>query len=192
MLSYLNAEANFIRAFGNRCLLLIFLCALTRTTASEKISAFGVSLDISPGVIVVLGPPLALLFLVALKLEADVLLLARESVLEESTKLNWKAEKVSSWVYPLFCVPTVAAAFLTLQFILKLFPTRCSDWNWIKQFTDFSFWTGNSSVYCIRDQEGPWIYPPIQTYLYFVCLVACAYLTWQIARDWPRLRGTPR
>lgn len=191
MLSYLNAEASFIRAFGNRCLLLIFLCALTRTSTLGKVSALGVSLAISPGVIVVLGPPLALLFLVALKLEADVLLVARESVLEESAELNRRAVKVSPWVYLLFWVPTVAVAFLTLQFILKLFPTNCNHWNWVKQFTDFSFWTGHSSTYCIRDQEGPWIYPPIQTYFYFVCLAACAYLTREIARDWPRLRAKP-
>ena len=44
-------------------------------------------------------------------------------------------------------VPIAAAAFLI--------PTNFDEWNWVKQFTDFSFWTGNSSIYCLRDQEGP-------------------------------------
>jgi len=60
-------------------------------------------------------------------------------------------------------VPIAAAAFLIL--------TNFDEWNWVKQFTDFSFWTGNSSIYCLRDQEGPWIYPPIQTYLYLHVLL---------------------
>ena len=72
MLCYLAAEANFIRAFGNRSLLLIFLCTLSRT--GEKMgsaSALGLSLNVSPGIIVVYGPVLALFLLVALKVEAD-------------------------------------------------------------------------------------------------------------------------
>src|ERR1035437_6897101 len=161
MLSYLNAEANFMRAFGNRSLLLIFLCALTRTASPGKLSALGVSLDLSPGVIVLFGPPLALVFLISLKVEADVLFLARETVLEEASKLSRSAARVSRWVYLLFAVPLMASAFLTLQFILKLVPSKpgCDAWSWVQQLTDFSFQGGSASTYCIRDlTEGmPWI-----------------------------------
>ena len=82
MLSYLNAETGFIRAFANRSLLLIFLCALSRGgDRFGKASAFGVSLDLNPGLIVVFGPVLALLLLISLKIEADTLVVAREVVL---------------------------------------------------------------------------------------------------------------
>ena len=78
MLSYLNAETGFIRAFGNRSLLLIFLCALSRSGDHPgKASALGVSLDLNPGLIMVFGPVLALLFLISLKIESDTLLVAR-------------------------------------------------------------------------------------------------------------------
>jgi len=80
MLSYLNAETGFIRAFANRSLLLIFLCALTRGgDRFGKASALGVSLDLNPGLIVVFGPVLALLLLISLKIEADTLVVAREA-----------------------------------------------------------------------------------------------------------------
>jgi hypothetical protein len=195
MLPYLNAEANFIRAFGNRCLLLIFLCALTRTANPGKLSALGISLDISPGVIVVFGPLLALLLLISLKIEADGLFLARESVLEEASKIGRQAARVSWWVYPLFATPLLSCLFMTLQFLTKLVPLKpgCEGWSWVQQLTDFSFQAGSSSIYCIRDlTDGtPWIYPPAQTYLYILCFAACAYLTWRIMESWPRSRAMP-
>lgn len=194
MLPYLNAETSFIRAFGNRSLLLIFLCALTRSnTSSGKASALGITLDLNPGLIVVFGPGIALLFLISLKIEADSLLLAREAVLEEASKLDGRASKVSWWAYLLFLVPALAAAFMTAQFILKLAPQGpgCKDWAWTQQFTDFTYSSGVASVYCIRDlKEGtPWIYPPIQTYLYITILTTCGHLTYRIWRDWPRYRA---
>src|SRR4051812_44596147 len=123
MLSYLNAETSFVRAFGNRSLLLMFLCALTRSgTNSGKASALGISLDLNPALIVVFGPAIALFFLISLKIEADSLLVAREAILEEAGKLAGRAAKVSRWVYLLFVVPALTAAFMILQFILMLVP----------------------------------------------------------------------
>src|SRR5215813_4682625 len=142
MLAYINAETGFIRSFGNRSLLLIFLCALTRSGSTfGKISGLGVSLDLNPGIIVAVGPILALLLLISLKVEADGLLLGREAVLEEASKLNPSTVKVSRWVYFLFAAPCAAATFMTLQFIFKLVPSNpgCQSWDWIRQFTDFSF-----------------------------------------------------
>jgi hypothetical protein len=195
MLSYLNAETGFIRAFGNRSLLLLFLCLLSRSGDHfGKASALGISLDLNPGLIAVFGPVLALLLLISLKMEADTLLLAREVVLDEATKLNRAAAKPSKWVYALFAVPCLAAVFLTIQFILKVAPSPpgCPDYDWTGKFTDFSF-RGTPSIYCIHDvTDGmPWIYPPFQPYGYFVCIAACAYLTWLIATDWPKFRGKP-
>jgi hypothetical protein len=196
VLSYLNAETSFVRAFGNRSLLLFFLCVLTRSGDHfGKASALGVSLDINPGLIVVFGPVLALILLISLKIEADTLHLAREAVLDEASKLNRSVLKVSRWIYLLFAVPCVAAAFMTLQFVLKLVPSKpgCEGYHWTQQFTDFSFQGGSPSMYCIRDlTDGtPWIYPPVQTYIYTVCVAACLYLTYEIARTWPKARAIP-
>jgi hypothetical protein len=191
VLGYLNAESSFLRAFGNRSLLLMVLCALTRTGDDAKAGVLGLSLDINPAVIVVIGPVLALLLLISLKVEADTLLLSREVVLEEASKIRHRS--ISSWVYLLFIVPAAATAFLTLQFILKLVPSDagCEGWGWIRQFVDFSYPGGTPSKFCIGDvKHTPWIYPPWQTYFFMFCVLCCGYLTYLIARDWPKARGS--
>jgi hypothetical protein len=193
MLSYLNAETSFIRAFGNRSLLLIFLCALSRGgDRLGKVSALGVSLDLSPGLITVCVPVLALLFLISLKLEADSLVVARETVLDEMSRLNQGASHASWWVLPLFAVPFATAAFMTVQFIVNVVPSKpgCTGYVWTRKFTDFSVQGGTPSTYCIHNlTDGmPWIYPPVQTYGYIVCLAACLYLTYLIAANWARVR----
>ena len=100
MLSYLNAETGLTRAFANRSLLLIFLCALSRGgDRFGKASALGVSLDLNPGLIVVFGPVLALLLLISLKIEADTLVVAREVVLPKMSHLDPAATKASRWVF---------------------------------------------------------------------------------------------
>ncbi|MGA7806322.1 hypothetical protein [Bradyrhizobium sp.] len=191
MLSYLTAETSFLRSFGNRSLLLLVLCVLTRSGESvAKGSGIGVALDINPAVIVVFGPVLALILLVSLKLEADTLLLARETALDETISLQ---SEISPWLYLLFSVPAASAAFMAVQFMLKLVPSRpgCDNWSAAKQLSDTAFQGGSASVYCIGNlkQGTPWIYPPAQTYLYIACVAACAYLTWRIAIDWAKARG---
>ena len=193
MLSYLNAETGLIRAFANRSLLLIFLCALSRGgDRFGKASALGVSLDLNPGLIVVFGPVLALLLLISLKIEADTLVVAREVVLPKMSHLDPAATKASRWVFPLFVVPCAAATFMTVQFILNVVPSKpgCAGYVWTRKFTDFSVQGGTPSTYCIHNlTDGmPWIYPPVQTYGYVVCLAACFYLTYLIARNWARVR----
>ena len=193
MLSYLNAETGFIRAFGNRSLLLIFLCALSRSGDHPgKASALGVSLDLNPGLIMVFGPVLALLFLISLKIESDTLLVAREFVLGKMSHLDPRATKPSRWVFGLFAVPCVTATFMIVQFILNVVPAKpgCAGYVWTRKFTDFSVQGGTPSTYCIHNlTDGmPWIYPPVQTYGYVVCLAACFYLTYLIARNWARVR----
>jgi hypothetical protein len=192
MLSYLNAETGFIRAFGNRSLLLIFLCALSRGDHLGKASALGLSLDLNPGLIVIFGPVLALLFLISLKIESDTLLVAREFVLGKMSHLDPGATKPSRWVFLLFAVPCATATFMTVQFILNIVPSKpgCTGYVWTRKFTDFSFPGGSPSTYCIHNvTDGmPWIYPPLQTYGYVACLAACFYLTYLIARNWARVR----
>ncbi|MDH2400183.1 hypothetical protein QCM77_09560 [Bradyrhizobium sp. SSUT18] len=81
MQSYLSAESTFLRAFGNRRLLLLFLRVLFRIgSTTGKASVLGLSIDVSPGIIVILGPILAFLFLMTLKLEADNLMVARHDL----------------------------------------------------------------------------------------------------------------
>jgi len=193
VLSYLTAENSFIRAFGNRSLLLLLLCAFTRTGESvAKASIIGVSVDVNPAVIAAFGPVLALLLVASLKLEADSLVLAREAVLDETSKSR-HAFRTSSWLYILMFAPTGCAAFLALQFILKLVPETpgCAGWDWWRQLTDFSHTGGTPSVYCIGDLKkgAPWIYPPVETYLLLACVLGCAYLTYTIIHGWHMYRG---
>jgi hypothetical protein len=190
VLSYFTAETSFLRAFGNRSLLLIVLCCLTRTgEVIGKASVPGLTLDINPSVIVIFGPVLALLLLISLKAEADTLLAAREVVLDEASKVRQRP--IGLWVYLLFTVPALSCAFMFLQFILKLTPKdRCGDWGWINQLTAFSYWQGTPSSHCIgKGSEGPWIYPPLQSFLYLGCVVVSGYLTYQLFKDWGKARG---
>ena len=195
MLSYLSAEATFIRAFGNRVLLLIFLCALTRT-ASDKapsFSAFGLSVNLSPGLIAAYGPLLVLLLLVGLKSESDILYVSREAVLADAAKLPARVRRINRAVYGLFWMPVVAAVFMIIQYYTNVVPDTPEGCNFdrLRQFTGKNLNFGVTSLYCIRDiREGmPWIYPPVQIYLYAPILIGCIYLTWKIVRDWPKARG---
>lgn len=193
MLSYLTAEGSFIRSFGNRSLLLLLLCAFTRTGESvAKASIIGVSVDINPAVIAAFGPVLALLLVASLKLEADTLLAAREAVLDEMSRSR-SGFRTSIWLYALMLVPTGCAAFLALQFILKLVPDApgCDGWNWWRQLSNFTYVHGTPAVYCIGDlRKGvPWIYPPIETFLLLGCVLGCAYLTYAIILSWRMYRG---
>jgi hypothetical protein len=90
-------------------------------SAGPKVSALGLSIDINPAVLLWFGPFVALLLAVSLKMEADTLRIARAALLDESSKLKMRI-KVSKWIIVLFYTPTLAAAYLTLQFVLRLFP----------------------------------------------------------------------
>jgi hypothetical protein len=189
VLSYLSAETSFLRAYGNRSLLLIVLCCLTRTGESiGKATVPGLSLDVGPSLIVIFGPVLALLLLISLKTEADTLLIARDAVRDEA---NGRWRRVSRLVYVLFVVPALSAAFISLQYLLKLVPKdRCNDWSWFNQLADASHWQGTPSTYCIgKGAEGPWIYPPLQSFLYIGCVILCGYITYQLSKDWSKARG---
>lgn len=194
MLSYLSAETGFVRAFGNRVLLLIFLCALTRTGQNvPKGSAFGISVDLNPGIIAVYGPLLALLLLVGLKSESNILLVSREAVLAEASKLPARVRRVNRAIYALFCMPTIAAAFLVVQYYKNVVPDVANPcaFDRTKQFYDLDFVSGIGTVYCIHDlKEGmPWIYMPFQIYIYIAVLAFCVYLTMEIIKDWSKVRG---
>jgi hypothetical protein len=197
MQSYLSAESTFLRAFGNRCLLLLFLCVLSRTAStSGRASVLGLSIDVSPGTIVVLGPVLALLFLISLKMEADNLMVARNDLLGQ----NQRAPRVRiGWpLYALFGLPTATAAFLFSQYFLKLVPAdipgapldECNTFDRSGYLFDFRR-AGFPTKYCIGNlpSDGmPWIYPPYQTYGYILLILGCAYLSYVLCRDWRKYR----
>jgi hypothetical protein len=201
MLSYLTAETGFLRAFGNRILLLILMCVLTRTGEASngvsdagvaKLSALGVTLSINSAIVAAFGPFVALLILVSLKLEADTLLIGREAVLEDASSLSRNIAP-SRWVYLLFASPAASALYMALQVLLKLFPddVGCEKWTWVQQLTDFSHVGGSPSIYCLGNvtKGNPWVYPPLQNYLNLICVAACCYLTYRIAVDWTKSRG---
>ncbi len=193
MLGYLAAETAFVRAFGNRSLLLVFLCALSRTgNKMGSASALGLSLDVNPGVIVVFGPLLALFLLLALKVEADGLLLGRETVLAEASALPARARRGGRLAYVLFLAPALAATFLVWTYLAEVVPLTegCGYDRW-RQLYDLRWAAGTPTLYCLHDiKDGmPWIYPPFQVYGYVVCLALCFRVTWSVARDWSKARG---
>jgi hypothetical protein len=191
MVAYLNNEVNFLRAFGTRCLLLVFLCALSRTGADiPHASALGLTIDINPGVIAIIGPMLSLFLLCALKLEADSLRMARLSILSEFEDLHRVTKYKPGAIYLLFCVPLGCAVFLFIQYVLKvtLVSRTCGDWQW--HFIDWGSPFG-ASKYCIGDKTAgmPWIYPPWQTYAYLLVIAGMVFVTYRLAKEWTRYRG---
>ncbi len=190
MLAYISAENSFLRSLGNRCLLLLFLCVLVRTgQAAGKASALGISLDISQGTIVILGPLLALLLLASAKLEADGLLVARREILEESKKYGIR--KINPFTYFLFVTPTAAAIFFVAHFFLKIAPANegCEGFNSLRYLGDTSL-SGIPTIYCIHNitENMPWIYPPYQTYALFAVVAGCAWFSYAMAQGWKRYR----
>jgi hypothetical protein len=162
----------------------------TRHRGIAKLSALGLSVDINPAVVLWFGPLFALLITLSLKLEADALCLAREVALDEMTELKTRIT-TSWWTYVLFCIPTIVAGYMTLLFVLKLFPGgNCASWSWLRQFYDFAGWA-KPSIYCLGDltQGTPWVYIPLQTWVYVACVVVCAYLTYAMSADWKRSRS---
>jgi hypothetical protein len=191
MLGYLNNEVSFLRAFGTRSLLLLFLCALSRSGAGiPHASALGLTIDINPGVVAIIGPLLSLLLLYSLKLEADSLRMARLSILNEFEDLHAATRYKPGAIYFLFCVPIHCAAFLFIQYVLNvtLVSRTCGEWQW--HFIDWGSPFG-ASKYCIGDKtEGmPWIYPPWQTYAYLFMIAGMGFLTYRLAKEWTRYRG---
>lgn len=190
MQSYLSAESTFLRAFGNRCLLLIFLCVLSRTgSTTGKASVLGLSIDISPGTIVVLGPVLALGLLLSLKMEADNLMTARNDLLGQNQRTP--LIRIGWWIHALFALPTVCAAFLSWQYFTNLVPAGadCPTFNHFRYLTDFGL-GGFATKYCIADITAgmPWIYPPYQTYGYILVVIGCGYVSYRLCRDWKKYR----
>lgn len=153
MLAYLNNEVNFLRTFGTRSLLLLFLCALSRSGAGiPHASALGLTIDINPGVIAIIGPLLSLLLLYSLKLEANSLRMARLPILNEFEDLHGVARYKPGAIYLLFCVPIGCAVFLFIQYVLKvtLVSRTCGQWQW--HFIDWGSPFG-ASKYCIGDRR---------------------------------------
>jgi len=191
MLPYLTAEIAFLRTLGNRCLLLIFLCALTRTgQAAGNGSFLGISIAVSQGVIVVGGPILAILFLISTKLESDNLEIARYEILEE---IRGKGKRRNGGLpYLLFAFPTLAATFFIVQFCTDFVPASdsCLGFDHLRFLHDFSLQGGFASKMCIQDVKDnmPWIYPPLQLYFYFVVVITCGWLSWSLARQWSKYR----
>lgn len=190
MQSYLTAESTFLRAFGNRCLLLIFLCVLSRMgMPGGKASILGLSIDISQGTIVVLGPVLALGLLLSLRMEAENLMIARNDLLSQ----NQRAPKIRIgwWIYFLFALPTLTAAFLSWQYFTNLVPATadCPTFNRLRLLMDFGL-GGFPTKYCIADITAgmPWIYPPLQSYVYILIVAGCGYISYLLCREWSKYR----
>ena len=191
MLPYLTAENAFVRTLGNRCLLLLFLCALTRTGSAAGTGSFqGISVQVSQGLLIVAGPVLALFLLLASKLESDNLEVARREVAAACGAGARRAGGILP--HALFTIPTLAAAFLVVQFWTDLVPASvpCPGFDHMRFAYDASLQGGFASKLCIGDvtADMPWIYPPSQLYAYGAVLLGCAWLSVRLSHQWLRSR----
>lgn len=151
----------------------------------------GISIALSQGVIIVGGPILAVLFLLSTRLESDNLEIARFEILDE-VRAKGRKENNSILPYFLFAFPTIAVAFFVVQFGIDLVPAAdpCPGFDHARFLYDFSLQGGFQSKLCIHDvtDNMPWIYPPLQLYIYLLLIVVCGWLSWSLGRQWARNR----
>lgn len=195
MIAYLASESNFLRSAANRCLLLLFLAALTRMggdSVSGNANVMGVTVQISQGLLIVAGPIIAMLFALLLKYEVNSLELGRYTILNEvsGTSRHRPSQGVA---YALLLVPPIASAFFTIQFVENLIPANaaCNDFVRARMLYDLSLGNGQASIFCIGDvtKNMPWIYPPYQTYVYIILTIVSVYISAQAIRSWNKFRG---
>lgn len=195
MPTYLAAESAFLRSLSNRFLFLLFVAALTRMggdVIKGNAAVMGVSLQISQGWLIVAGPVICLLFALVMDNEAESLTVSRYSVLAEVSERRYPGKR--SWLPRiLFFSPAAFCLFFTAQFVSNLIPAdmSCADHGSLKMLIDFTHVSGCPSIFCIGDvtRNMPWIYPPIQTYLYLAVVVWCVYIGIQTTRTWSKFRG---
>ena len=190
MLAYISAENSFLRSLGNRCILLLFLCVLARTgQAAGKASVLGISLDVSQGTIVVLGPLLALLLLASAKLEADGLIVSRREIFNGSK--NHGLQKINPFAYVLFLTPTTAAIFLGAQFFLKIAPIKegCDHFEPLRYFWDFSLYDSQRYIaFAILPRTCPIFILLTKPTSSFWLSAGCAWLSYRMVLGWKRYR----
>ena len=86
--------------------------------AAERVSVLGLSIDISPGIIVIFGPLLSLLVLLSLKMEADNLVVGRLSVLDDAQSVKPLFQRTELSVRVLFLAPLIALLFFFVQYLI--------------------------------------------------------------------------
>lgn len=195
MPTYLAAESAFLRSLSNRFLLLFFLAALTRMggdVVKGNAAVMGISLQISQGWLIVAGSVICLLFALLMENEAESLTVSRYSVLEDFSQRRYLRKQ--SWLpRVLFFSPAAFSLFFTVQFISNLIPAdmSCADYKRLNMLIDFTHVSGSPSIFCIGDvtENMPWIYAPIQTYVYLALFVWCVYIGIQTTGTWLKFRG---
>ncbi|RUX20703.1 hypothetical protein EOA23_27765 [Mesorhizobium sp. M2A.F.Ca.ET.042.01.1.1] len=195
MIAYLASESSFLRSAANKCLLLLFLAALTRMggdTVSGNANVMGVTVQISQGLLIVAGPIISVLIALLMKYEVNSLELARYTILDEISGTS-RRRPSQGVAYALLLLPPIASAFFTIQFVENLIPANaaCNDFVRARMLYDFSLGNGEASIFCIGDvtKNMPWIYPPYQTYLYVILAIVSLYVSTQAIKSWNKFRG---
>lgn len=192
MIGYLKDESQFLKTLGNRCLLLLFLAALTRVghVQSGNVGLLGVSVSVSQGYIIIGGPVICLLMLSSLYPESRMLLVGRGLLGEEvkylPTNVLYKLSAVS-----MFYFPCLAASFFVIQYVTNLVPaSETCVFSRLRHFYDVTLWA-SPSMFCIGDRviDMPWIYTPIQVWLYLGFVLLCGFVGEAMRRDWMRNRA---
>ena len=145
-------------------------------TLVNEFSAFGIKFNINVGYVVVFSIPVILLFLIWLWVNRD------RSIVEKKPYSN------NRWLLSLLIFfPTFASTFMFVQFVTEFAPQgQCSTFSFFRYFWDTSLWTLKPE-YCFSllddvQRYMPYLYPPLQTWIYLSFVGACAGLSFKLWR----------
>lgn len=195
MIQYLNTENSFLKTFGGRCLLLLLFCILLRIGGKldSNVSAFGVGLKYSQGLIAIVAPILSLFLVYGLKIEADNLKQIRRAIIGEFQSNKYKFTNARTMFF-FFIFPALCSWFYVVQYYINIIPhdLACATFSRIRHLYDFTLF-GTKSRFCIGDvvDDMPWIYNPVQFWLYVAAAIGCTMLCVQLWRDWTKYRSAP-
>ena len=131
-------------------------------TLVSEFSALGIKFNINVGYVVLFSIPIFMFMLIWLWINRNL------SVLEKRPYSNNK------WLISfLVAFPTFSSIFMFVQFMTELSPkSECNTFSSFRYFWDIGLW-GIKPEYCFSRLDEiqnfmPYIYPPLQTWLYLI------------------------
>jgi len=140
-------------------------------TLVSEFSALGLKFNINAGYIVVFSVPVIFLLMVWLWVFRDASIIKKAPF----DKNMWL-------IYLLLFFPVFAEIFMFVQFLTVFSPSgECSSFSSLRYIWDFSLWEMKPE-YCFSSLDKvqkymPYIYPPIQTWLYFCFVLVVVFLS---------------
>jgi len=196
-IAYRKEERVFIRTHLIFLSFVVICCAVSRAPSMlGKFSFEGIGLILNVGHVVVLAPFVIVSGLVwqgwAVRHLAEQRRLAAEQRGDEELPSLSYSSPAWLWLL-LFLVPALGQLFLLIQFVQEMAPADvgCASFAhhrflWDLRLADLD---GMKSIYCFgltpKEQNSmPYIYPPIQSWLYLVLLGCGIWQAWAIWRAW--------